>query len=144
MLGVNGSDQAFVDTMRPYEENSSLNDASGQWIASHGVNRYRDWDELRYSIRSVEKHAQNFRNRIQILVNSVHGDDGQLKKQQPDWLKLDAQKSDSMQLLAQDDFFGATERDCLPTFNSLTIENQIYNTPSDIDRVSTLMAFACL
>lgn len=124
--------------MRPFELNSSLNDPAGEWIASHGVNRYRDWDELRYSIRSVEKYASSFRNKIQLLVNLVQGEDGRLQKQRPTWLKDDAATQDVVQVLAQDDFFGTTERDCLPTFNSLTIENQIFNTPSDTDRLFAL------
>ena len=122
--------------MRPYELNSSLNDDAGEWIASHGVNRYRDWDELRYSIRSVEKHAGSFRNNIQILVNAVEGEDGTMSKQRPTWLKDDVEIQSALQVLSQEDFFGAEEAECLPTFNSLTIENQIYNTPSDTDRVS--------
>jgi hypothetical protein len=122
--------------MRPYELNSSLNDDAGEWIASHGVNRYRDWDELRYSIRSVEKHASSFSNNIQILVNAVVGSDGEMTKQRPDWLKSDSVIGDKLQVLSQEDFFGEEEAQCLPTFNSLTIENQIHNTPSDTDRVS--------
>jgi hypothetical protein len=121
--------------MRPYELNSSLNDDAGEWIASHGVNRYRDWDELRYSIRSVEKHASSFSNN-QILVNAVVGSDGEMTKQRPDWLKSDSVIGDKLQVLSQEDFFGEEEAQCLPTFNSLTIENQIHNTPSDTDRVS--------
>jgi hypothetical protein len=134
--GVNGSDTRFAHTMRPYELNSSLNDDAGEWIASHGVNRYRDWDELRYSIRSVEKHASSFSNNVQILVNAVEGPDGEMTKQRPTWLKSDSVIGDKLQVLSQEDFFGEEEAQCLPTFNSLTIENQIHNTPSDTDRVS--------
>ncbi|KEQ69631.1 hypothetical protein M436DRAFT_55353 [Aureobasidium namibiae CBS 147.97] len=132
---VNGSDARFAHTMRPYELNSTLNDDAGEWVASHGVNRYRDWDELRYSIRSVEKHASSFSNNIQILVNAVVGLDGQMTKQRPTWLKSDSAIGDKLQVLSQEDFFGDTEAQCLPTFNSLTIENQIHNTPSNTDRI---------
>jgi hypothetical protein len=122
--------------MRPYELNSSLNDDAGEWVASHGVNRYRDWDELRYSIRSVEKHARSFSNNVQILVNAVKDNDGGMTKQRPAWLKPNSAIGDKLQVLSQEDFFGENEAQCLPTFNSLTIENQIHNTPSDTDRVS--------
>lgn len=122
--------------MRPYELNSSLNDDAGDWVASHGVNRYRDWDELRYSIRSVEKHAKSFSNNVQILVNAVEGPNGEMTKQRPTWLKSDVAIGDRLQVLSQEDFFGEVEAQCLPTFNSLTIENQIHNTPSNTDRVS--------
>ena len=127
--------------MRPYELNSSLNDAEGLWVASHGTNRYREWDELRYSMRSVEKYAGSFTNRIQILVNAYHnpseGDvPGATDKQRPQWLKPDLEK---VQVLSQEEFFGPDEKKCLPTFDSLTIENQLYNTKSETDRVRNLL-----
>jgi len=121
--------------MHPYELNSTLNDEDGEWINRHSTNRYREWDELRYSVRSVEKYASNFTNRIQFLVNAFQYQDrnGEVAygKQRPHWLKED----DKVQVLSQEDFFGADERKCLPTFNSLTIENQLYNTESETDRV---------
>jgi hypothetical protein len=132
-LWVNGSEQEFQDTKRPYELNSVLNDVEGTWIKSHGINRYRDWDELRYSLRSIEKHAGQFRNKIQILVNSINGtEDG---KQIPWWLNAEPSTHEIVQVLAQEEFFDREKHVCLPTFNSLTIENQIFNTPSDTDNV---------
>lgn len=123
--------------MRPYELNSSLNDEDGVWIASHSANRYREWNELRYSMRSVEKYASSFTNRIQILVNAFENfrqnEDEPVTygKQKPHWLK----ESEKVQVLSQEEFFGPDERKCLPTFDSLTIENQLYNTKSETDRV---------
>lgn len=144
-LGVNGSDEAFQATIRPYEINSTLNDQEGSWLAAHGVNRYRDWDELRYAVRSVEHYASSFRNKIQLLVNSVV-DPKQVNqavdleepayiagKQSPLWLNQGPQRKESFQVLAQEEFFAVPE--ALPTFNSLTIENQIFNVPSNTDRV---------
>jgi hypothetical protein len=144
--GVNGSDTAFQETIYPYEVNSTLNDEEGKWLESHRVNRYRDWDELRYSIRSVEKYASNFRNKIQLLVNAVADPNEALKatvdnpativgKQRPLWLRNDKHTKDTVEILSQEDFFDPSEQGCLPTFNSLTIENQIFNTKSDTDRV---------
>ena len=142
MTGVNGSDLDFQNTKRPYELNSVLNDVEGTWIKSHGTNRYRDWDELRYSVRSIEKHAGDFRNKIQILVNSLNGtEDG---KQIPWWLNADQYTSDTIEVLAQEEFFDEEKRVCLPTFNSLTIENQIFNTPSNVDQVSNPSIFVYL
>jgi hypothetical protein len=132
-LWVNGSEKEFQDTKRPYELNSVLNDVEGTWMKSHGRNRYRDWDELRYSLRSIEKYAGNFRNKIQILVNSVTGtEDG---KQIPWWLNAEQSTHDTVQVLAQEEFFDRDKHVCLPTFNSLTMENQIFNTPSNVDHV---------
>jgi hypothetical protein len=125
--------------MRPYEVNSTLNDEDGLWLASHGSNRYREWDELRYSMRSVEKYAGDFMNRIQILVNAFEErtDNGtvlrRMGKQRPHWLK---NGNGQVQVLSQEEFFGPEERKCLPSFDSLTIENQLYNTNSETDRVS--------
>ena len=124
--------------MRPYELNSSLNDPDGVWMGSHGTNRYREWNELRYSIRSVEKFAGSFVNRIQILVNAFQthnsGDRyATMGKQKPHWLKNNLEK---VQILSQEEFFGPEERKCLPSFDSLTIENQLYNTKSETERVS--------
>jgi len=110
------------------------------------VNRYRDWDELRYSIRSVEKYASTFRNKIQLLVNAVadpkdfpnatvENPASISGKQAPLWLKQDVATQKVVQILSQEDFFDKTEQGCLPTFNSLTIEGQLFNTESDTDRV---------
>ncbi|CAK1367879.1 unnamed protein product [Cercospora beticola] len=135
---VNGSEQAFRDTMRPYELNSTLNDDDGTWLGRHGENRYRDWNELKYSIRSVEKHAP-FRNKIQLLVNSLNdnNDSGVPIKQIPTW--LDERKVGGiLEVLTQEDFFGEEKRGCLPTFNSLSIENELHNTKSGVDRLFAL------
>ncbi|KAF2788666.1 hypothetical protein K505DRAFT_378744 [Melanomma pulvis-pyrius CBS 109.77] len=138
---VNGSQPELTATMHPYELNSTLNDPEGVWIASHGSNRYREWDELRYSMRSVEKYAGHFTNRIQILVNAFKNTktDETLPttygKQRPNWLRDDIEK---VQVLSQEEFFGPDERKCLPSFDSLTIENQLYNTKSEVDRLFAL------
>ena len=132
--------------MHPYEMNSTLNDAESKWLESHRVNRYRDWDELRYSIRSIEKYASSFRNKIQLLVNALATPKEAASatvekpatingKQRPSWLSDDAANNGAVEVLSQEDFFDEHEKGCLPTFNSLTIENQIFNTKSDTDRV---------
>ena len=128
--------------MRPWELRSVLNDAKGEWLESHGTNRYRDWDELRYSFRSIEKNAGSFRNNIQVLVNPLSGTVP--KKQTPSWLVHDPEKY-GIQVIVQEEFFDEDKKACLPTFNSLTIENQIFNVPSDVDQVRILLnAKACL
>ena len=134
-LWVNGSEQAFQGTKHPYELKSVLNDAAGTWINSHGVNRYRDWNELKYSFRSIETNAGLFRNNIQVLVNSLtDGDD--IRSQTPSWLDPAQVKEQKVQVLSQEEYFDKSRRTCLPTFNSLTMENQIFNTVSNVDEVS--------
>jgi len=133
--------------MYPYEVNSTLNHPEGNWLQSHRMNRYRDWDELRFSIRTVEKYAQNIRNKIQILVNSV-GTEGIANtalpetpaeitgRQTPLWLNNNENTTDTVQIIPHEAFFDESAQACLPTFNSLTIESQVFNTRSTIDRVS--------
>ncbi|KAM3414602.1 3-O-alpha-D-mannopyranosyl-alpha-D-mannopyranose xylosylphosphotransferase [Cercospora zeina] len=135
---VNGSEEAFRATKRPYELNSTLNDREGTWIGRHGENRYRDWNELKYSVRSVETFAP-FRNKIQLLVNSLEdrGGSQQTTKQVPAWLNEEETKG-IFEVLAQEEFFREETRDCLPSFNSLTIENELHNTDSGVDRMFAL------
>ena len=73
---------------------------------------------------------------MQILVNPVDGTES--GKQVPSWLN-DVQDTKSVvEVLSQEDFFDIAKHVCLPTFNSLTIENQIFNTPSDTDQLFAL------
>ncbi|KAI1675820.1 Stealth-CR2 multi-domain protein [Pyrenophora tritici-repentis] len=119
---VNGSQPELIATMRPYDINSSLNDEEGIWLA-------------------VELYAGTFLNRVQILVNAYEKSPtdgsavGKMGKQSPYWLRGDAHQ---VQVLSQEEFFGPEERKCLPTFDSLTIENQLYNTKSDTGRLFAL------
>ncbi|EXJ82385.1 hypothetical protein A1O3_06198 [Capronia epimyces CBS 606.96] len=138
-LWVNGSEEDFQRTIRVWEERSVLNDPDGKWISSHGVNRYRDWDELRYSFRSIEKNAGNFTNTVKVLVNSIYQDGVPVRKQTPSWLAVaDPEVARFVQVVPQEDMFEADKAVCLPTFNSLTIENQIFNTQSDVDQFVAL------
>lgn len=57
-------------------------------------------------------------------------------KQRPLWLNDNPHTTDIVEVLGQEDFFADNEQGCLPAFNSLTIENQIFNTKSTSDRVS--------
>ncbi|KAH8159723.1 hypothetical protein CIB48_g8514 [Xylaria polymorpha] len=140
---VNGSDEAFRRGLHAYEQQSPLNDAEGIWISRHSMNRYRDWDELRYSLRSLNAYARKFINKIQLLVNSVEdiaaaSDGADMLPQRPIWLRNNDQTNGVVQVLGQESFFGENEKACLPTFNSLSIESQIYMTPSTTDQMIAL------
>ncbi|KAK6080881.1 hypothetical protein SCUP234_04979 [Seiridium cupressi] len=141
---VNGSEETFKEIKRNFELQSPLNDPAGKWMAQHSINRYRDWDELRYSMRSLHTYAKGFINKIQILVNSVNSNseynrDGRgMVPQRPTWLKDDASTNDFIQVLGQEQFFGEEGRECLPTFNSLSIEAQVHMTRSSTDRLVAL------
>ena len=134
--GVNGSEEDFQKTIRPWEERSVLNDPDGKWINSHGVNRYRDWDELRYSFRSIERNAGHFLNKVKVLVNSIYEAGVPVRKQSPTWLAVEDPKVlQTVQIVSQEEMFETDKAVCLPTFNSLTIENQMFNTESEVDQV---------
>ncbi|XDG00429.1 hypothetical protein ABKA04_000044 [Annulohypoxylon sp. FPYF3050] len=140
---VNGSEDAFKDIRHSYELESPLNDREGKWISQHSINRYRDWDELRYSLRSLDVYAKGFVNKIQLLVNSVtngsYDKEGKnMRPQRPIWLKNDENTNEHVQVLSHESFFREREKECLPTFNSLSIESQIYMTPSDTDQLVAL------
>lgn len=144
LLGVNGSETEFNEIKHEYEVKSPLNDANSEWISKHSVNRYRDWDELRYSFRSLDLYAKNFVNKIQLLVNSVRNasdaDQYSLRPQRPNWLKDNAETRENVQLLAQEDFFAEEAKECVPSFDSVSIESQIHMTPSNVDQVRLLSA----
>ncbi|GAP92551.1 putative udp-glucose 4-epimerase protein [Rosellinia necatrix] len=140
---VNGSDEAFRRSLHTYEQQSPLNDAQGVWLSRHGMNRYRDWDELRFSLRSLNSYAKKFINKIQLLVNSVEDYESasgivDTLPQRPDWLRDNDETNGIVQILGQESFFGEKEKACLPTFNSLSIESQIYMTPSTTDHMVAL------
>lgn len=141
---VNGSEESFNEIRHTYEVSSPLNDEAGRWMAEHSVNRYRDWDELRYSLRSLNHYAMGFINKIQILVNSVSSDssyraDGAgMRPQRPDWLKDDAPTNNLIEVLSHESFFDKQSQTCLPTFNSLSIESQLHRTRSATDRLVAL------
>jgi hypothetical protein len=142
IVGVNGSEEAFKANKRKYELVSPLNDAEGNWISKHSINRYRDWDELRYSFRSLDKYATNFTNKIQLLVNSVNDSENnrtdKMRPQRPTWLKDNEATRQSIDILSQEDFFGEREQQCVPSFDSLSLEAQIHNTPSNVDQFVAL------
>jgi hypothetical protein len=138
---VNGSDEGFKAVKHKYELNSPLNDNDGKWMAKHSVNRYRDWDELRYSFRSLDKYARTFINKVQVLVNLINVSKSNttiLQPQRPRWLKNDESTNQNVQVLSQEDFFDETQKECLPSFDSLSLETQIYNTPSTVDQLVAL------
>jgi len=76
----------------------------------------------------------SFTDQIEIVVNSVKGTEA--GKQIPTWLNHDKLTTQVVKILSQEDIFDQEKHVCLPTFNSLTIENQLFNTPSDTDFVS--------
>lgn len=74
--------------------------------------RYADNDELRYSLRSIEKYAPWIRKIFIVTDNQV-----------PEWLNTDNPKVEIV------DHKEILPSECLPTFNSVVIEHALFNIP---------------
>jgi hypothetical protein len=106
---VDGSDPAFINELNQYRaEEHAIRDPSAA-----APSRFRNSDELRYSMRSLEKYA-TWTNKIFLLTNG----------QVPDWLNLDHPR---LRLCSHAEIFPDL-RD-LPNFNSLAIEAHIHRIP---------------
>ncbi|KAG0214781.1 Xanthine phosphoribosyltransferase 1 [Mortierella sp. GBA30] len=92
------------------------------------ANRFRDMDELKYSVRSVAQYATGMFERIHILATVVDQelDEGQV----PSWLNVNA-STGVIRLVQHDEIF--EDSSFLPTFNSLAIESQMHHIPSLTD-----------
>ncbi len=104
MLWVDGNDPEWQKEKNKYsplltEENASEN----------GDCRFRDWDNLQYWFRGVEKYA-DWVNKVYFVTNG----------QKPKWLNPDAEK---LVLVKHSDYIRA---DALPTFNSHAIELNLH------------------
>ncbi|XP_052872963.1 N-acetylglucosamine-1-phosphotransferase subunits alpha/beta [Anopheles cruzii] len=97
---VNGSDPQFLDQL-------------ARFSATHDKARYDDKNELRYSLRSLEKYAPWVRN-VYVVTN------GQI----PGWLNLENPR---VRLVTHADI--ADEETLLPTFSSASIESFIHRIP---------------
>lgn len=110
---VNGSDEHFRRLMSIYLErvkNASKPTRAGNSTSASSLNRYQDNDELKYSLRSIEKYAPWVRN-IYLVTNG----------QVPWWLNLSHPK---MQLVTHDEIFPNLSH--LPTFSSPAIEVHLH------------------
>jgi UDP-N-acetylglucosamine-lysosomal-enzyme len=101
---VNGSDPRFVKLLNTYlrKETGVRVDSSAQ--------RYDDKNELKFSLRSLEKFAP-WVGHVYIVTN------GQI----PHWLNLDC---DKVSLITHDEIF--TDKYNLPTFSSPAIELHLH------------------
>ena len=98
---VDGSGAAFQEALRLHAGPAA------------GANRFRDNGELRYSLRSLARHAP-WVNRIHILTNG----------QAPRWLDVSHPR---IHLVSHSEVF--PDAQCLPTFNSHAIEMCLHRIP---------------
>lgn len=106
-LWVDGNSQEFLNQKAKFSQNNNET-----CIATQGKCRYRDNQELKYSLRSVAKNAP-WINKIFIVTN------GQI----PDWLDTSNPK---IKIINHKEIMPAA---ALPTFNSEAIESCIVNIP---------------
>ncbi|KAF9575039.1 Xanthine phosphoribosyltransferase 1 [Mortierella alpina] len=88
------------------------------------AHRFRDMDELKYSVRSVAQYAAGMFEKIYILATEVEPEtnEGQI----PSWLNQTSAKG-VVEVVQHDEIFENTA--FLPTFNSLAIESQMHHVP---------------
>lgn len=104
----------FISYSRQFEANNTATKASNT------MNRIRSWDELRYSLRATVKHASSWLGDVQMIVKHYIGDDRLARLLTPHWLK-----SESLRVINESSLM--THPQCLPSFNSLTIEASLSN-----------------
>jgi hypothetical protein len=111
---VNGADRAFAESRRRWLMKQSRSPAA----EASGMHRFRDNEELRYSLRSLQAYAPWIR-RVYIVTNG----------QVPRWLECENKR---VSIVTHDKLFSNLED--LPTFNSNAIEMQLHKIPGLSDR----------
>ncbi len=106
---VNGADTEFQHELEHYRKKEAV--PGDPFVA--GARRFRDSDELRYSLRSLETNAP-WINRVFLVTN------GQL----PRWLKKDHPR---LRLVTHREIFPQSTH--LPSFNSAAIEVHLHRIP---------------
>lgn len=101
ILWVDGNDTKWKMEKEKYDKNKKDD--------SNGENRFRDWDNLKYWFRGVEKFA-NWVNKI-FFITYGHV---------PEWLNVENEK---IKVVKHEDFI---PKEYLPTFNSNTIELNLH------------------
>ncbi|KAG0053311.1 Xanthine phosphoribosyltransferase 1 [Gryganskiella cystojenkinii] len=126
---VNGSDPALQDLRHEYQSRSPIFEMEGagdaETIESVTTRRFRDMDELRYSVRSTAQHANNMYRKIHLLTTETKPDQGQV----PVW--LDQTSSNQIDTVHHSTIFA--DKSHLPSFNSLAIESNMHRIPALTD-----------
>ena len=104
---VDGSDETWLQKKQYWQEKYNINERY-----SVGETRFRDREELKHSLRSVELYMPWIRNIYIVTDNQI-----------PKWLNLDHPK---IKIIDHKDIF---PHDALPVFNSIAIESRIALIP---------------
>ncbi|KAF8945668.1 Xanthine phosphoribosyltransferase 1 [Haplosporangium gracile] len=151
---VNGTDAILKDVKEKYKETSELflyfkNDTRptnnpnvnpkdrepplvGNGKGDQTIHRFRDNNELRYSLRSIAEYIpEKMLGRIHILTTEVPDNrTGQAVGQVPNWLDL-GKVGEKVRLVKHREVYDNTS--VLPSFNSLSIESQMHHVPDLAD-----------
>lgn len=111
-LWVDGNDKNFISTKNKFLQKFSQD--SNKYIDDTKEQIFRDNDELKYSLRSVEKNAP-WVNHIYIVTPMG---------QKPKWLNL---KNKKITIIPQEDIL---PKDAGPIFNSCAVEACLVNIPN--------------
>jgi len=103
---VNGSDPDFIQSLNDYKHGSIQ------------ASRYQDFDQLLYSLRSIEQYASWIRH-VFIVTN------GQI----PSWLDL---SSERVTIVTHNEIY--PDKSHLPTFSSPSIETHLHQIPNLSER----------
>jgi hypothetical protein len=110
---VNGSDPEFLSQLEYYRNEGKILNSS----AAGSRRRFADNQELKYSLRSLEKYAPWIRN-IYIVTNG----------QVPNWLRVDHPR---LKIITHHEIYSLGDSvDHLPTFSSPSIETHIHRIPN--------------
>ncbi|KAG0290511.1 Xanthine phosphoribosyltransferase 1 [Linnemannia gamsii] len=144
---VNGSDPRLLAIKEKYQNQSpffqafwaadesrwgklwNTNQTSTTSTDDQTTNRFRDMNELKYSVRSVSNYfSHSLFNRIHILTTAV--DENLQEVQVPSWLDLEL-SGDRVRMVPHGAIFDNSSN--LPSFNSLAIESQMHHIPGLTD-----------
>ncbi len=109
---VDGSNPLFAAKVEKYRREEAVRTGKAPPPYCTGAQRFRDLDNLRYSLRSAEQNAPWFR-RVIIVTNG----------QVPRWLR----KESRAEIVRHEEIF--ENLDALPTFNASAIESRLHRIP---------------
>lgn len=104
-LWVNGNDPKWIEKRKKYTEHLTNNEENCK-------GRFENNDELKYSLRSIEKYAPWIRKIFIVTDNQI-----------PEWLNTLHPKIKIV------DHTTILPKECLPCFNSVVIEHHIHKIP---------------
>lgn len=104
ILWVDDEDQEWLEKKETWQEKCG--------IINNQPERYRNWDNLHFMFRSIEKYA-SWVNHIYIVTD----------KQKPNWLNI---QDNNITIVDHEEIMDAED---LPTFNSSAIELNIHKIP---------------